>query len=140
MPDSECYPYKDSWPIEGFTMAENQFVQFRIRGPIVQARPPQKDYPPDQKGFSTRQSDFTYTWHEIHVSFNLGAPAGNPYANPDGKYAEVYAKSTRKLKPKGSSQCIARFQTREEAEIFMHKMHQSRDKSHKSFFNDVVKD
>lgn len=118
------YPHENSWPVEGFPMDKSEFVQIRLLQ-FVHGSPPRKGYPSEHPGGA-------YVWYEVHLCFRPYAPG----QNVSGNYIEVYNKSGRKLKPCWKSQCIARFDDRDEARLFIHKMHQSRHLQKRVFFND----
>lgn len=102
------YPYSDSWPVEGFAMDEANFVQIRIAP--------------------------AYDWWEVRLCFRPGRDTGR-YRPEFPIYAEVRSEKTgRPVKQRNVSQCIARFKTEAEAQLFVHKMHQSKQK--KVFFDE----
>lgn len=115
--NSEKYPFEEEWPIEGFPLnkEKGQFVQIRICS-CTQTKPPYKDYPPTDSFHPG-----VYKWWEVHLCFR-------PYtseASRDGSYMTLHGKTGRKLKAPNQSRCIARFETKEEAKFFTHKLHQS---------------
>lgn len=112
------YPFEESWPVNGFTMADAQYVQIRVVGPVVQGSPPFKGYPPIE---GTR----AYQWWEVILSFRTERKY-----SPDGFLVEVKNKSGKVLKSRSASQCIARFKTKEDAHRFVHHMHQCKNRRH----------
>lgn len=128
MSDKTEYPFRSSWPVEGFPMTESEFVQIRVVQ-YTHAMPPRKGYP------HMEGSQGVYQWYEVRLCFR---PYDSINRSINGSYLEKYSKPGRKLKLGNESQCIARFETREEADFFVHKLHQS--KSKKIFFNDFAND
>ncbi|MDA8022476.1 MAG: hypothetical protein MPK05_05785 [Gammaproteobacteria bacterium] len=94
------YPFQDSWPIEGFPMDEAPWVQIRIKQPSE----------------STYWEVRLYFWPTKNESDNIRVQMTN--------------KAGKVLEPHRITQCIARFETKEEAYHFVHQMHQSKNKKH----------
>jgi len=122
------YPYTESWPIEGFAMDDVHFVQVRIVR-VTRSKPPYAGYP--------RIDSYTsaYEWWEVRLCFRPygRSPSGGSPKCPT--YVEVRSEKTgRLLKERWAKQCIARFKTEDEAKLFVHKMHQSKQK--KVFFDE----
>ncbi|MDA8010423.1 MAG: hypothetical protein MPJ22_08485 [Pirellulales bacterium] len=114
------YPFEQSWPSDGFAMDEAQHVQIRAIGPICQASPPVKGYP------SVDSRTRAYEWWEVHIFFMHK----REHSRADGHHIQIKNKAGRILKAIDVSQCIARFQTKEDAYRFVHHMHQSKSKKH----------
>ncbi len=107
------YPFREDWPVEGFSIDSSGFVQIRVKS-VLQAKPPYKGYPPANKTGA-------YQWWEVHVCFQTSKRS-------DKATCIIRGKSGRVLKERRESRCIARFETKEEADFFVHKMHQSKEK------------
>jgi len=119
------YPYTESWPIEGFAMDDARFVQVRIVR-VTRSKPPYAGCP--QMDSYTR----VYEWWEVRLCFRPGRDTAG-YRPEFPTYAQVRSEKTgRPLKDRWAKRCIARFKTEAEAQLFVHKMHQS--KQTKVFF------